>query len=173
LSQYFPLLQVATSSTLSPLTEANKHFLVYYSCASAIVISDFWIVRKKLLKVPDLFTPGGIYWYTAGWNWRCMVALILGMAPSLPGFFMICIDSSTQNAAVAIFQVCWFVGAPLSFVIFIGLNNIWPPEGLGVSELISEDDMPQVIEGVDSAREKSSAPVTEKDSEQQNICKDV
>jgi NCS1 family nucleobase:cation symporter-1 len=126
-----------------------------------------------MIKVPDLYTPGGIYWFTGGWNWRCIIALVLGMMPSLPGFFMICIDSTSQNAAVSIFQVCWFVGAPLSFVIYFGLNYFSPPTGLGIRELISEDDIAttEVVSGTDpvsdgSMDEKTPAETIKKDSVQ-------
>ncbi len=127
-----------------------------------------------MLKIPDLFTTGGIYWFYKGWNLRCMIALILGMLPSLPGFFYTCIDSSTQNAAVSIFEVCYFVGAPISFLIYYGLNYFWPPEGLGERELISpETEGVEVIDSTGYSHDNStpekvsvSADITEKDSAQ-------
>ncbi|RDW77351.1 hypothetical protein BP6252_05404 [Coleophoma cylindrospora] len=139
---------------------------IFFSASTAIVLSDFWIVRKRLWKVPDLFEPGGIYWFTGGWNIRCIIALLAGMIPSIPGFFMTCIDSNADNAAVKIFQITYFVAAPLSMIIYLGMNYIWPPVGLGVKEFISRDDSPgEIIEGVEydgSANEKESEVKTSK-----------
>lgn len=122
-----------------------------------------------MLKVPDLYTPGGIYWFYKGWNWRCIVALVLGMTPSLPGFFMVLISGTTDdNAAVKIFQLCWFIGAPLSFSIYWTLNKIWTPPGLGVKELLSpESEGTETIDGVvcesdSSTHEKIHETVTTK-----------
>jgi NCS1 family nucleobase:cation symporter-1 len=44
-------------------------------------LSDYWILRKGILKLPDLYTENGIYWYYHGWNVRMLIALILGMVP--------------------------------------------------------------------------------------------
>jgi NCS1 family nucleobase:cation symporter-1 len=140
---------------------------VYYSSATAVYLCDYWILRKRLLKLPDLYTPGGIYWFYHGWNLRCVAAILLGMAPALPGFFMTCIDTTADNAAVKIFQLCWFVGAPLSMLIYLALNKIWPPEGLGIKELLTAESAVQVIDDVgrdseDLPNDKIPETVTEK-----------
>jgi NCS1 family nucleobase:cation symporter-1 len=107
------------------------------------------VIRKKLWKVPDLYEPTGIYWFTGGWNLRCLAALILGMMPALPGFIMNCIDTTTDNAAVRIFQIAYFVCCPLSLIIYFALNYIWPVEGKGVQKFILPEDNPRtMIEGV-------------------------
>lgn len=80
---------------------------------------------------------------------------------------MTCIDSSADNAAVNIFQVCWFVGMPLSFLIYWALNYFWPCESLGVKELLSpETEALEVIEAPNSRPEsfkdeKAAPTVTE------------
>jgi NCS1 family nucleobase:cation symporter-1 len=108
-----------------------------------------------MLKIPDLYTgKDGIYWYTNGFNYRAIVALFVGMIPCLPGFVYSCIDGTIDNAAVKIFQICWFVAAPLTLIVYLVLNRIWPLEGLGVKELLTLDDedsvTESVIEGVES-----------------------
>lgn len=54
------------------------------SPAAAILIVDFWLVRKQKWNIPQLYQEGGIYWFTAGLNWRAFVAYFLGMWPALP-----------------------------------------------------------------------------------------
>jgi NCS1 family nucleobase:cation symporter-1 len=52
----------------------------------SVLMSDFWLVRKgKGFNVYQLYQPGGIYWFTAGWNFRAIAAFISGVVPLLPG----------------------------------------------------------------------------------------
>jgi NCS1 family nucleobase:cation symporter-1 len=61
-------------------------FGVFMSPAAAILVVDFWMIRKTKWSIPELYTPGGIHWFTGGANWRAFVAYFLGMWPALPGF---------------------------------------------------------------------------------------
>jgi NCS1 family nucleobase:cation symporter-1 len=45
---------------------------------AGILIADYWIIRRTVLDLVDLYTPGGRYWYTAGWNWRAVAAFAVG-----------------------------------------------------------------------------------------------
>ncbi|MFK4105436.1 NCS1 family nucleobase:cation symporter-1 [Streptomyces sp. NPDC019531] len=45
---------------------------------AGILIADYWIVRRTVLHLVDLYTPGGRYWYTNGWNWRAIAAFVVG-----------------------------------------------------------------------------------------------
>jgi NCS1 family nucleobase:cation symporter-1 len=51
-----------------------------------IMITDYWIIRRQKLDLPGLFDPNGRYRYTSGIHWRAVVALILAIAPCVPGF---------------------------------------------------------------------------------------
>ena len=65
------------------------------------------------------------------------------MLPALPGFVMTCIDVTTDNSAVRIFQISYFVCCPLALIIYLSLNYIWPVQGLGVQEFIRPEDNPR------------------------------
>ncbi|MFJ4918732.1 NCS1 family nucleobase:cation symporter-1 [Streptomyces sp. NPDC088725] len=45
---------------------------------AGILIADYWIVRRTVLDLTDLYRPGGRYWYTHGWNPRAVLALAVG-----------------------------------------------------------------------------------------------
>lgn len=55
---------------------------------TSILITDYYIVRRGRVSVPDLYNFHGIYRYSPKFatNWRAVVALIIGFAPPLPGF---------------------------------------------------------------------------------------
>ena len=52
----------------------------------AVMIVDYWIVRKRQLDLADLYKYDGRYAYSGGWNWRAIVAVLCGVVPVVPGF---------------------------------------------------------------------------------------
>ncbi|MFG2193559.1 NCS1 family nucleobase:cation symporter-1 [Streptomyces sp. NPDC048639] len=45
---------------------------------AGILIADYWIIRRTVLDLADLYRPEGRYWYASGWNWRAVVAFAVG-----------------------------------------------------------------------------------------------
>ncbi|HZY66527.1 MAG: NCS1 family nucleobase:cation symporter-1 [Actinomycetota bacterium] len=52
----------------------------------AVMIVDYWILRRTQLDLADLYRPDGRYAYSGGWNWRAIVAVFIGVIPVVPGF---------------------------------------------------------------------------------------
>jgi nucleobase:cation symporter-1, NCS1 family len=52
----------------------------------AVMIADYWIVRRRQLSLADLYKHEGRYAYSGGWNWRAIAAVLIGVLPVLPGF---------------------------------------------------------------------------------------
>ena len=87
-----------------------------------ILIADYWIIRKQQLAVDDLFRLGGRYTYTNGINPRAIIALVLAIAPVVPGFIR---AVSTPGGTVSnpnffdkLYSYAWFVTFALSFFIY-------------------------------------------------------
>ncbi|MER5179323.1 NCS1 family nucleobase:cation symporter-1 [Streptomyces sp. NPDC002896] len=45
---------------------------------AGILIADYWIVRRTVLHLADLYKSEGRYWYSSGFNWRAIVAFAVG-----------------------------------------------------------------------------------------------
>jgi NCS1 family nucleobase:cation symporter-1 len=62
---------------------------------AGVMIVDYWVLRKERLDLVDLYSadPRGQYWYTAGFNWRAIAAVVVAVAPVVPGF----IDAATTE----------------------------------------------------------------------------
>jgi NCS1 family nucleobase:cation symporter-1 len=58
-----------------------------------VMIVDYWLIRRQRLDLVDLYSadPNGQYWYTAGFNWRAIAAVVVAVLPVVPGF----IDAAT------------------------------------------------------------------------------
>jgi NCS1 family nucleobase:cation symporter-1 len=101
-----------------------------------IMICDYWVLRRQKLALRELFDPAGRYSYSGtGWNWRAMTALILAIAPCVPGF----LDAATGGKIAAqpffrsIYTYAWFVTFGLAFLIYFVLM-------MGHENLKSEED---------------------------------
>ncbi|KAF2475009.1 putative nicotinamide riboside transporter 1 [Lindgomyces ingoldianus] len=107
-------------------------FGVFMSPAAAILIVDFWIVRRQKWNIPELYIPGGTYWFTAGVNWRAFIAYFLGMWPALPGFVNAVSSLEVDVVWRRFYQISFFFGYLVSAILFYIFNRISPPPGLGV-----------------------------------------
>jgi NCS1 family nucleobase:cation symporter-1 len=101
-------------------------WLVGYSALlgpiAGIMIADYWIVRKRELDVPDLYRTTGRY---AGINWRAMTALVLGIAPNVPGFLgAVKVLKGDPTMWDAIYPYAWFTGFLLAGVVYLGMTAV-------------------------------------------------
>ncbi len=75
-----------------------------------IMLADYFIVRKGKLNVHDLYTTGGQYEYTGGYNTSAIIALIAGFALSF--------TSSSFGFFVAL------IGAPIIYVLLMNASTL-------------------------------------------------
>ncbi len=99
------------------LEDADQYiftWLIGYSGAlgsiAAVMIVDYWVVRKTRLSLGDLYAPDGIYRYRNGWNPAAVVATLVGSAVALGGAFW--------DPMRPIYDYAWFVGFGLSAAIY-------------------------------------------------------
>jgi NCS1 family nucleobase:cation symporter-1 len=52
---------------------------------AAIMAADYWVVRRGSTDVHALFQSHGRYRYEAGFNWRAAAAMLVSLAPNIPG----------------------------------------------------------------------------------------
>lgn len=71
----------------------------------AILAADFFVVKKEKYNVPELYDPRGIYRFSHGINWRAAVALVVSIAPNMPGMIVSPhLPTLARRQSVAI---CW------------------------------------------------------------------
>jgi NCS1 family nucleobase:cation symporter-1 len=86
-----------------------------------IMICDYWVLRRQRLELRALFDPRGRYSYNgAGVNWRAIVALVVAIAPCVPGF----LDAATGGKVAApqffktLYTYAWFITFAIGFVLY-------------------------------------------------------
>ena len=65
---------------------------------AGVMIVDYWILRKTVLDIVELYRVGGRYWYSGGYNLRALAAVAIGVVPVIPGFLH---AATTEGGVVA------------------------------------------------------------------------
>jgi NCS1 family nucleobase:cation symporter-1 len=86
---------------------------------AGILVADYFFVRRCHLNVDALYRRGQEYEYHRGWNPYAILALILGIAPSLAGFLTaIGMVENAPPILVRIYDYAWFTGAFTSAITY-------------------------------------------------------
>jgi len=110
---------------------------------AGIMMSDFWVLRKRHLNISSLYRHPDIYSFFHGFNLRAFVAFVCGIAPNLAGLAKATGNKYVPKGAIYIFSLSWLVGTVVAFVVYTGLGNIWP-----MKEKFGQG---QVMDGVDES----------------------
>jgi NCS1 family nucleobase:cation symporter-1 len=90
---------------------------------AGVLVADYWLVRKKNLHLGDLYRTRGVYTYAGGWNWRAVVATLLGCFFAWIGLFV--------PALHFLYDYAWFVGFGVSMIVHYVLMTALPPQQIG------------------------------------------
>ena len=89
-------------------------FLSGYSCLmgplAGVMVSDYYLIKKRKLNVHELYHDHGIYHYSHGFNWRAFLAFFTGVAPLLPGFAKSIANHLNVGGAWQIYTFAWIFG---------------------------------------------------------------
>lgn len=77
---------------------------------AGVMICDYFVVRKKIILVEDLYQRRGFYEFVNGINWRAMTALSAGAGMAFIGLIV--------PALRVLYDYAWFVGFAASFLVY-------------------------------------------------------
>ena len=77
---------------------------------AGIMITDYFVIRKKELDPIDLYRRNGMYEYRDGVNWRAMLALSAGVIVALCGLFV--------PPLRWLYDYSWFVGFAVAGAVY-------------------------------------------------------
>ncbi len=95
-----------------------------------ILICDYWLIRKRRIELAELYKTDGIYSYGGGFNWRAIAALVLAIAPVVPGFLRAATTPGGQvsdpGVLDTLYTYSWFVTFSIGFGLYYLLTTIAP-----------------------------------------------
>lgn len=94
-----------------------------------IMIADYFVYRRREIDVAGLYQTDGPYRYRCGFSLVALVALILGVLPSMPGF-LVAIKwlsaASVPKFFLSLYDYAWFAGFGIAFTTYLILRRRAP-----------------------------------------------
>jgi NCS1 family nucleobase:cation symporter-1 len=94
-----------------------------------IMIADYFACRGRHLSLKALYDPHGEYRFTNGFSVVALIAFLVAVAPSLPGF-LITVKAIPAGAIadwlVHLYDYAWFVGFAVAFTVYFALRKFAP-----------------------------------------------
>ncbi len=91
-------------------------YAAFLGPVAGIMICDYFVIRRRVLLVDDLYLRGGDYEYSHGFNWRALAALLSGAGTALIGLAV--------PSVRVLYDYSWFVGFAVSFVVYYTLMKL-------------------------------------------------
>ncbi|MGH9860889.1 MAG: NCS1 family nucleobase:cation symporter-1 [Candidatus Acidiferrales bacterium] len=80
---------------------------------AGILICDYFLVRKKIILLEDLYQRGKFYEFSRGFNWRGIAALVAGCAVAFVGLVF--------EPLRFLYNYAWFAGFAVGFAVYYAL----------------------------------------------------
>jgi NCS1 family nucleobase:cation symporter-1 len=93
-----------------------------------ILICDYFVIRRTRMNLAALYKTRGPYAYTAGFNFRALIALGLAIGPNVPGFLMTIGQMNAIPQWQTLYHYAWFIGFAIAFVVYYILMLGHQPE---------------------------------------------
>ncbi|KAJ5249236.1 hypothetical protein N7468_000687 [Penicillium chermesinum] len=135
---------------------------------------DFWVINRRRYDTLALYQPWNpIYRYTSsvswfggisiwGWNWRAVVAFLVGVAPSLPGLINAVNSSINVGAGIHPYQFGWLLGFCGTTVVYVALSWLFPARDTQIDHAVLPDEVYDeraiIVEGVDTDKSSDREP---------------
>src|SRR5215813_6605506 len=88
---------------------------------AGIMICDYFVIRRRVLLLDDLYLRRGAYEYSGGFNWMALLALAAGAGTALVGLAI--------PSLRTLYAHSWFVGFAISFVVYYALMSLHQRRG--------------------------------------------
>jgi NCS1 family nucleobase:cation symporter-1 len=89
---------------------------ISFRTGGVIMICDYFVIRRRVLLLDDLYLRDGAYEYSRGFNWLALAALVAGAGTALVGLVV--------PPLRTLYDYSWFVGFAVSFVTYYVLMKL-------------------------------------------------
>jgi len=86
---------------------------------AGVLICDYFVLRKKIILVEDLYQRSGFYEFSGGFNWNAIAALGAGAGVAFVGLI--------YPPVHVLYNYAWFVGFGVSFAAYYALMGARQP----------------------------------------------
>jgi nucleobase:cation symporter-1, NCS1 family len=103
---------------------------------AGVLIADYWFMRNTRLRLADLYRVNGEYRYSAGFNWRGLVSLLVGGLLAVGGAYSTPGNGPFPQGGIIgplyswfpfhVYDYSWVVGLVAAFLCYLALSAIFP-----------------------------------------------
>ncbi|GDY29830.1 NCS1 family nucleobase:cation symporter-1 [Gandjariella thermophila] len=98
-----------------------------FGSIAGVLIAGYWVVHRTELRLADLYRDEGAYWFTGGWNWRAVVATVVGGVLAVGGAYSAPGEGPFPAAGLIpvfkpLYDYGWAAGLVAGFVVFLVLS---------------------------------------------------
>ncbi|MGK0742124.1 NCS1 family nucleobase:cation symporter-1 [Leucobacter sp. Z1108] len=108
----------------------------FLGSVAGILVTEYWLIRKRHLNVEELYQDGGRYTYARGFNWRAITAMGVALLLAIGGAYS---DPSTGGPFPAagvipvlkpLFDLNWAVAFLTGLLMHFILTKAFPPKSI-------------------------------------------
>ncbi|KAJ5560467.1 hypothetical protein N7513_002866 [Penicillium frequentans] len=139
-------------------------YAIFLGPIAGIMLFDYWVVRKQMYDSLALYQPWNpIYRYEFrgfgkdvwGFNWRAIVAFLVGVVPNLPGLINAVNPSIEVGVGVHPYQFGWLLGFFATSGVYLGLSWWFPAMEGRIERAVLPDEVYEesgaVVMGVETS----------------------
>jgi NCS1 family nucleobase:cation symporter-1 len=91
---------------------------------AGVLIAGYWSILRTRLKLADLYMDGrGAYWFKGGWNWRAVVATLVGGVLGVGGAYGGPFPADGLIPFLKpLYDFSWVVGLIAGFLVYLALS---------------------------------------------------
>ncbi|TDQ01098.1 NCS1 family nucleobase:cation symporter-1 [Labedaea rhizosphaerae] len=94
---------------------------------AGVLIAGYWAHARTRLELADLYRESGRYWFTGGWNWRAVLATLIGAVLAVGGAYTKAGTSGPfpEDGMIPFlkwfYDYSWVAGLVMAFVVYLAL----------------------------------------------------
>ena len=103
---------------------------------AGVLIAHYWLIHRTNLNLRDLYLPDGIYRFARGWNWRAVVALLVGAFMALGGAYSATNADGSASGPFPpdgllpilkpVYDYSWIAGLLVALVLYFVFEKVVP-----------------------------------------------
>jgi NCS1 family nucleobase:cation symporter-1 len=94
---------------------------------AGVLIAGYWLRDRTRLSLADLYKGEGRYWFSGGWNWRAVVATLVGAVLAVGGAYNGPFPADGLIPFLKpLYDYSWVIGLVASLLTFVVLS--WPAQ---------------------------------------------
>jgi NCS1 family nucleobase:cation symporter-1 len=90
---------------------------------AGVLVAGYWVVNRTKLDLAGLYTERGAYWFKGGWNWKALVATLIGAVLSVGGAYGGPFPADGLIPFLKpLYDYNWLVGLVAAFVTYLAFS---------------------------------------------------